>query len=114
MKKLFNKKTLVSLIFTVAICLIPFIVFADGVSAQDPGTFAVTALGKVKSLIWKIASPLAAVAVMVTFIIQKVSFGSQETIAMAKTWRRGVITGYIVIMCIDVLLYGIDALMGLK
>lgn len=112
MKKLFNKKNLVSLMIICILVAIPVISHA-ALGAQDPGDFAVSALSRIKSLIWKIATPLAAVALMVCFLIQKLSFGDQETIVAAKHWRKNIIIGYIVIMCINVIMYGIDALLGI-
>lgn len=115
MKKFINKKSLLSFLIIGILIAIPVIVYAaDGVSGQDPGAFAVTALGKIKNLLWKIASPLAAVALMTCFAIQKASFGNQETIAMAKTWRKNIIVGYIVIMCINVIMYALDSLLGVS
>lgn len=115
MKKLFNKKNLLSLLVICIICSVPLIVCAaSGVAGQDPGELAVNALSKIKSLIWKIASPLAAVGLMATYIIQKASFGNTETITVAKQWRKSIIIGYIVIMLINVIMYGLDSLIGVQ
>lgn len=114
MRKVINKKSIFILTVLASVFLFSVVAFAADPPLPpptgDPGTMIIKAMDKIKHLIWSIATPSAAVLIMITYIIQKFSFGRQSVIEAAMDWRQKVWIGYAVIMFIDVIFFFVTGL----
>lgn len=71
-----------------------------------------TAFTKIESWIITISTPAAAVAVGSGILMKKFSFGDEEKIRTGKRLISGSLFSYAFILCIDLILSTINALLG--
>lgn len=71
-----------------------------------------TAFTKIESWIINISTPSAAVAVGSGILMKKFSFGDEEKIRTGKRLISGSLFSYAFILCIDLILATINALLG--
>lgn len=69
-----------------------------------------TSLGKVKTWLIKLSLPASGVAIAVGIFVRKFSFGDEQKLVMGKKIIVNAIIGYGMILCIDMILKAIEAL----
>lgn len=69
-----------------------------------------SALGKIKSWFEKLALPASGVALAVGIFVRKFSFGDEQKLALGKKIIVNAVVGYAMILCIDMILRTIQAL----
>lgn len=101
------KKVLVILIILVVACS-----FIFAARATEPTLIKKlnTALGKIKTWLVKLALPASGVGIAVGVFVRKFSFGDEQKLAVGKKIIVNSIVGYGMILCIDMILKTIEAL----
>ncbi len=69
-----------------------------------------SAFGKIKAWFIKLALPASAVAMAVGIFVRKFSFGDEQKLATGKKIIVNSIVGYAMILCIDMILKTLEAL----
>lgn len=102
-------KLLVSFLFIFSLFLIP--ITSYGAYPKLVATLN-SAFEKIESWIITISTPAAAVAVGSGILMKKFSFGDEEKIRTGKRIISGSLFSYAFILCIDLILSTINALVG--
>jgi len=104
-----QKKIFFSLIFIFSLLFIPKVTLAAYPKLVSTLN---TAFEKIESWIITISTPAAAVAVGSGILMKKFSFGDEEKIRTGKRIISGSLFSYAFILCIDLILSTINALLG--
>lgn len=107
-----NKK--MKLLYTSMLSILFISTFGTSVLAADPKLVSTldSAFEKIEKYILKISTPAAAVAVGTGVLMKKFSFGDEEKIRTGKRLISGSIFSYAFILCLDLILSTINALLG--
>lgn len=109
-----RKKRLIKIcVFVFIVCFL-FAIFMPFSFAATPKlvTKLSSAFKDIKSWLFKLATPAAAVAVGAGLFMKKFSFGDEERIRLGKKLVRNALFSYGFILAIDLILAAIKALIG--